>query len=160
MHEERLAVLVRRAQHVDVGELVEAPRCRLTLGDAAIDDVGDAAVGPLEHERGEVRRIHSRQVTANVVRGVRVEVTDRGDLGERPRGCRSDRFEHERDPRRPCALGCHGAETLVVARLVGDDVAAEVQDGTAEQAAFDQEQDVQDAPRALPSTNGWMASNW
>lgn len=72
------------AEEADVGELLQINRCRLSLSNAGIDDVGDAAVSLHEDQLGQLAGVDARRVTLHALGGVVDKRPDRLDARCRP----------------------------------------------------------------------------
>lgn len=70
------------------------------------------------------------------------------DKVECPLGGRLHSGEHEENPRFPLVVPCDGVETFVVGVLVTYDVPREIEDRKPQQFGLNQDQHVEDAPRA------------
>lgn len=135
-------------QDVDGGQFLEVVGGRLALGDVLFDQIGNAAVGLLENDIDQFAAVNFGLPFPDVAGRVFRQAADGADFGGGPSRCFFDGLQHEEYPGFPGAVPCNVQQEPVVVGLVGDDMAAQVKDGEAEQVLLDQVEDVDDAPGA------------
>jgi len=118
----------------------------LALGDAGFDEEADLAVGLGEDEFDEFLGVDlGGQFGSAEGQGFVEKVADGEDPAGGPDGGFFDAGEEEEDPGFPLAPLSDAAEEAVVFGFVLDKVPAEVEDGDAQEAGVDEEEDIEDA---------------
>ena len=92
-------------QNSDPDERLQVGRCRLSLSDPGLDQIADATIGLNEDDFGQFAAVYPRSVTADPLRSLIEQTTNRPHLGGRPLRRLPHCLDHEEQPWLPSAIG-------------------------------------------------------
>ncbi len=130
-------------EHADVAELFEIDGSRLPLGDAAVYQIGDAAIRLNEELLDELVSVDVAGLPLHMLDRVFEQRLRGADFVAGPGRCLADCFEHVQGPFLPSLCGGHIEQEAVVVALGPVDMAGQVERRLIEQVAFDEIEQVE-----------------